>query len=176
MDRIELERKLNESREWLLATYSQLSKEELRRPLTTSEHDPENRWSALDHFAHLALIERNFVAIARRHLAGKEHPVGLANDETGRPRTREEVMASVHSMTEEWQRAHHDDAYEDVVALTLGARSATLELISDLSEAQLNEVIPGAPWADGTVGGVLGANAEHAQMHWHWVTKAGLLD
>ena len=96
MDRKELERKLNEGRAWLLETYSGLSEEQRRRPLTVSRHDPESRWTALDHFAHLALIERNFASIVRRHLAGEPNPVGLATNDLGQPRSREEVMASVH--------------------------------------------------------------------------------
>ena len=173
MNRVELEHKLNEGREWLLTTYGELNEEELRRPRTTSEHDPQNHWSALDHFAHLALIERNFNAMVRRHFSGHTNPVGLLNDEHGQPRTREQIMASVHEMTEEWQREHRDDSYNEGVALTAAARGETLQLMSELSDAQLEETLTGAPWADGTVGGVLGANADHGRMHWHWVEKAG---
>ena len=43
-------------------------------------------------------------------------------------------------------------------------------------KAQLAETLPGAPWDDGTVGGVLGANADHGHMHWKWVTDAGLVE
>ncbi len=43
-----------------------------------------------------------------------------------------------------------------------------------LSDVQLEEVLPGAPWADGTVGGVLAANADHGRMHWKWVKDARL--
>jgi hypothetical protein len=172
MNRIELEHKLNEGREWLLATYGELNDEELRRPRTASEHDPQNRWSALDHFVHLALIERNFNAMVRRHFSGHANPVGLLTDEHGRPRTREQIMASVHEWTEEWQREHHHDSYSEVVALTASARGETLLLMSELSDAQLEETLPGAPWADGTVSGVLGANADHGRMHWHWVEIA----
>jgi hypothetical protein len=173
MDRIELEHKLNEGREWLLTTYEQLSEEELRRPRTASEHDPQNHWSALDHFVHLALIERNFNAMIRRHFAGHANPVGLLNDDQGMPRTREQIMATVNEWTEEWQRQHHDDSLSEVVAITAAARGETLQLMSELSDDQLNETLPGAPWADGTVGGVLGANADHGRMHWHWVQESG---
>jgi hypothetical protein len=98
------------------------------------------------------------------------------NDEEGQPRTRAEIMKLVHAQTEEWQRAHHDDSFNEVVALTATTRGATLQLISELSDAQLDEILPGAPWDDGTVGGVLGANADHGHMHWKWVTDAGLDD
>ncbi len=59
MKRIEIERSLNESRKLAAGTRTAVSpKNNLRRPLTPSEHDPHNMWSALDHFVHLALIER----------------------------------------------------------------------------------------------------------------------
>mgnify|MGYP000367409347 CR=1 FL=1 len=47
---------------------------------------------------------------------------------------------------------------------------------SELTDEQLEEVLPGAPWADGTVGGVIGANADHGRMHWKWAKDAGVLD
>ena len=80
-----------------------LSDEQLRRPLTQSEHDPENHWTALDHLAHMALVERNFNAMVRRTSPGSANPVGLLNDDEGQPRTRDEIMKIVHAQTEEWQ-------------------------------------------------------------------------
>jgi len=156
MNRVELETKLNEGRNWLLANYGGLSEEQLLRPLTKSEHDPENHWTALDHLAHLALVERDFNAMVRRHFAGVPNPVGLMEDDSGKPRSRDEIMAIVHTRTEEWQVAHHGDTFSEVVALTAAARGATLTLIAELTDAQLEEKLPGAPWADGTVAGSWG--------------------
>lgn len=172
MRRAEIETGLNESRNWLLARYQELSPEHLELPLTKSEHDPENLWHALDHFAHLALIEDNFVAMVRRHVAGNPNPVGLLTNREGVARSREEVMASVHAMTDDYQRSHHGDSLSQVVALTARARAQTLQLLAELTDEQLNETLVGAPWADGTVGGVLGANASHARRHWQWVSEA----
>jgi hypothetical protein len=174
VNRVELEVKLNEGRNWLLAKYTGLSDEELRRARTQSEHDPENQWSALDHLAHMALVERNFNAMVRRHFKGSTNPVGLLNDDAGQPRSREEIMKLVHAETEAWQRDHHDDSFSEVVALNAAHRSATIQLISELSDDQLQEILPGAPWGDGTVGGVLGTNADHGHMHWRWLRDAGL--
>lgn len=56
------------------------------------------------------------------------------------------------------------------------ARGATLQLLSELSDDQLEEKLGGAPWADGTIAGVLGVNADHGRGHWKWVTEAGLLE
>jgi hypothetical protein len=174
MDRVELETKLNEGRNWLLAKYQSLSEEQLRRPLTKSEHNPDNQWTALDHFAHLALVERNFNAMVKRHFAGNPNPVGFMIDDQGRTRTREEIMVDVHADTEKWQVAHRDDSFSEVVALTAAARGATLQLIAELNDSQLEEILPTAPWADGTIAGVLGANADHGRLHWKWLEEAGL--
>jgi hypothetical protein len=174
--RIDIETTLNESRTWLLSTFDGLTEEQLRRPLTKSEHDPSNTWCALDHFAHLALVEKDFVHMIRRQLAGHSNPVGLLVDDEGDVRTREQIMKMVNERTEAFQRVHHGDPLSDVVALTAGARGETLGLLSELSDAQLGERLDGAPWGDGTIGGVLGANARHAHIHWDWATDAGLLD
>lgn len=176
MNRIEIEKKLNEDRAWLLATYAELSDAQLHDGLTPSEHDPSNLWSALDHLAHLALIERNFAAMVRRHVSGHGNPVGLTHDDEGTARTWDQIMASVHAMTEEWQLQHRGKSLDEVVALGQSARAVTLQLLSELSDEQLGETLPGAPWADGTVGGVLAANADHGRMHWKWVKDAGVND
>ena len=176
MNRIEIEKKLNDDRSWLLATYQELSDEQLLSDLTPSEHDHSNFWSALDHLAHLALIERNFAAMVRRHVSGHKNPVGLTTDDSGTPRTREAIMASVHAMTEEWQIEHRGISLSEAIAVTASARAVSLQLLSELTDEQLEETLPGAPWADGTIGGVLSANAGHGRMHWGWSKDAGLLE
>ncbi|MFN0094189.1 MAG: DinB family protein [Dehalococcoidia bacterium] len=171
LTRAEIEIKLNRDRAWLVETYSRLSEADLVRPATPSEHDPATEWNAKDHLAHLSLIELNFVRMVRRHLAGDANPVNLRADDSGRERSREEIMQMVHAMTEDWARQHHDKSLADVLAIGQRARGETLQLMSELSDAQLAETLPGAPWADGTVGGVLGVNADHGRMHWHWVKE-----
>ena len=172
MRRIDIEKELHEGRVWLLAKYEALSEEDLHRGLTPSEHDPSNMWSALDHLAHLSLIEHNFAKMVRRHVGGHDNPVGLRNDDSGRPRTTAEIMASVHAMTDEWQHQHAGKSFDEVVALGQTSRAVTLALVAELTDEQLGETLPGAPWADGSVGGVLAANAGHGRMHWKWVTDA----
>jgi hypothetical protein len=174
VNRIDIETKLNESRTWLLEHVKNLPKHDLHEPLTPSEHDPENKWSPLDHVSHLALIEGDFQQMIRRFLSGEKNPVGLLEADDGQKRTREQIMAIVNASTEKFQREHHHDSLSQVVALTAKARAATLMLLSELSDEQLEQVLPGAPWADGTIGGVLGANADHARMHWKWLVEAGL--
>jgi hypothetical protein len=166
---------LNESRNWILANYGELTEQQMRRPLTPSEHDPHHQWSALDHFSHLAHIEVTFARMIRRHLSGHANPVGLLKDDGGTSRPREQIFAIVHSTNDDFQHDHESDSFSDVVALTARARGKTLLLLSELSDAQLGEQLEGAPWGDGTIAGVLGTNASHTRMHWTWVTEAGLV-
>jgi hypothetical protein len=43
--------------------------------------------------------------------------------------------------------------------------------LSELTDDQLSSKIPGAPWADGTVGGIMAANADHARLHFKWAAE-----
>lgn len=171
MNRTEIEIKLNEDRAWLLDTYARLPETDLLRDATPSEHDPSSSWSAKDHLAHLAGIEKRFVLMIRRHFAGDPDAVDLANGPDGQPRTREQIMASVHDMTETWVRAHRAKPLSEVVALGQHARSETLQLLSELSDEQLLEKLPGAPWGDGAAGTILAINAGHGRIHWHWARE-----
>ncbi len=176
MTRIEIEMKLNENRNWLLATFEGLSEEQRRAPLTQSQHDPQSYWSALDHFAHLSLIEREFAKMVRRQLQGSANPVGLRTDKIGAERTRAEILAIVNQHTETFKEEHRLDTFEEVVALTGAARGETLVLLAELTDEQLTQPLAGAPWADGTIGGVIANNADHALRHWHWMNEAGLAE
>ena len=71
VDRVDIEIKLNRDRAWLLERLGSMSDEELTSPRTFSEHDPESRWSFADHFVHTTLIEQNWNAMFRRHVAGE---------------------------------------------------------------------------------------------------------
>ncbi len=176
IDRATVEQRLKDARDWTITSYKGLSEEQLTRPLTRSQHDPENNWTALDHFAHLALIEHDFARFIRRHISGHERPINFLHAEDGATLSREQIMAKVHASTEAWQQEHHAKSLDEVIELTGTAREATLALLSELSDDQIGESLPGAPWGDGTLGGVLAANADHARGHWHWVLEAGLLD
>src|SRR5438445_1760598 len=106
MNRGEIEVVLNRDRAWLFETYVAMSSDELVQGVTASEHEPSTMWNAQDHLAHLAGIEKNFNGMIRRHFAGDPNPVGLLTDADGQPRTRDQIMASVHEMTEAWIREH----------------------------------------------------------------------
>jgi hypothetical protein len=173
--RVEIESTLNDSRNWLLARYQLFTEEQLHAPLTQSQVDTDNYWSALDHFAHLALVEQDFATMIRRQLTGTSNPVGLLKDDRGEVRTREEIMAIVNARTEAFQKKHHAKSLSQVVALTGAARGESLKLLAELSDSQLDETLVGAPWSDGTIGGVLATNADHVRQHWGWMKDAGLV-
>jgi hypothetical protein len=172
MDRLQLETKLNRDRTWLLETCAMLEPEELGRGVTASEHDPGVRWSILDHLVHLAGIEQAFNSMIRRHLAGESNPVAVLTNADGSTRSREQIMATVHRANEEYVREHSAPSLSEAIALGQLARSETLALLAELPDELLGEKLPGAPWADGTIGGVLGTNADHGRMHWRWLKDA----
>jgi hypothetical protein len=191
MNRTEIEIKLNQDRVWLLEKYAGMSDEERSRPITTSKHDGEAQWSATDHLVHLSGIERAFNRMVRRYLEGDPNPVGLSSKPDGSAPTREEmmrvlketteeatrkreqIMARVHAMNEEWVAKHREKSFNEVVALGQKVRAETLELLASLTDEQLQQQLPGAPWGDGTIGGVMAVNGDHGRRHYDSVA-AGL--
>jgi hypothetical protein len=171
MNRTEIEIKLNQERARTLETWAAMPPDDLARSITTSKHDPEASWSAKDHLAHLAGIEKAFNSIIRRHIAGDPKPIGIMKNPDGTTPSREEIMGRVHAMNEAWVDKHRGKSFSEVVALGQKIRGETLALLAELSDEQLTERLPGAPWADGTIGGVIAVNGDHARQHHGWVTR-----
>lgn len=155
--------KLDKEKRLLEERYRALSADDLVCECTQSEADDGTPWSAKDHIAHLAMIERAFQGMIRRHLGGEKNPVGFGSG------SRDEIIARVHKGNEENVREHKDDDLDTLFADLDAARADTLSLLGSLSDEQLASPLPGAPWADGTIGGVLITNAYHAIQHWQWV-------
>ena len=172
MDRTEIEIKLNRDRAWLLETARALSEGDLTKPATASAHDPSSMWSAKDHLAHLAGIEEGFVQMIRNFLGGEANPVGVVNNADGTRRPMDEIMRVVNEMNERWVISHRQKPLVEIVAVGQQARAQTLALLGELSDEQLAQKLPGAPWSDGTIGGVLSVNADHGRMHWKLVKDA----
>jgi hypothetical protein len=172
MNRIELEATLNRERASLLESYAALSAEDVSRGLTTNRHEGSPQWSAKDHLAHLAGAEHIFNEIIRRHLAGDAEPIRLPKGPDGKLLPRDEIMPHIHAMNETWVNKHRDKTFSEVVALGQKIRSQTLALIAELTDEQLQEKVPGAPWADSSVGGILSVNAGHGRNHFKQVTEA----
>ena len=173
MNRIEIEIELHRGRADALEWVASLADDELRAPRTRSEHDPESWWSHADHFVHTTLIERSFNEMVRRHLRGEQGMDPAMVDESGASlRPLEDLMAYVHRYTEEWKQEQEGKPLDELVRIGLAVRADTLALLSELDDEQLASRIPGAPWGDGTVGGVLAIHAAHARMHRQW-SEAG---
>jgi hypothetical protein len=173
MNRIEIEIKLNTDRAWVLENFAAFSEEDCNRGITQSRQSPESKWSAKDHLAHLVGIEIAFNGIIKRHLEGNDNAIGIAVNEDGTRRSQEEIMAVVHALNEKWVKEHHDKSFDEIVAIGQKVRAETLALLAGLSDEQLNQKVPGAPWSDATVGGIIAVNGDHARQHFKWVT-AGL--
>jgi len=170
MDRIAIEIKLNRDRSWLLESLSAMSEEELFAPRTPSEYDPGKSWSFADHFIHTTLIEQNWNAMFRRHIAGEPGmPQRLNKD--GTPQSRDQVMAGIHRWTEAWADEQRGKPLAELARVGLAVRSDTLALLAELTDEQLASTIPGTPWADSTVGGIMAANADHGRTHYKWAKE-----
>ena len=157
--------KLQKELDDLIAYYDTLSAEDLRRWCTESEAPDGEAWAPKDHLAHLAMIERAFVGMISRGLAGDANPVGLSG------RDREDVMGQVHRGNQENVDAHREDDTRTLLADLQSARQETLTLLDKLTDEELARPLKGAPWADGTIGGVLITNAYHQRQHVDWVRR-----
>lgn len=173
MNRIEIETKLNTDRAWLLETLSAMSPEELNAPRTPSEHDAAKTWSFADHFIHTTLIERNWNDMFRRHISGEPGMAPRLKSD-GTPQSRDDIMLWIHNWTEEWAEKHRGKPLDELVRVGAETRADTLKLLSELTQEQLDSKIPGTPWADSTVGGIMAANADHGRMHFKWAKEGSL--
>jgi hypothetical protein len=164
-DRATITSKLERELEKLVTHYRAMPADDLARPCTESEADDGAPWSAKDHLAHLAMIERAFQAMIRRGVSGSDNPVGLGGTD------RSAIMARVHKGNEDNVASHKDDDLDTLIADLESARRDTLALLDELTDEQLAEPLKGAPWADGTIGGVLITNAHHQIQHTAWVQE-----
>jgi hypothetical protein len=59
-------------------------------------------------------------------------------------------------------------ALDELVRIGLAVRADTFALLHELTDEQLASKIPGAPWADGTDGGIMAVHTDHTHMHQRW--------
>src|SRR4051812_33928735 len=145
-----------------------MDEEERRAPRTRSEHDADSWWSHADHFIHTTLIERRFNDMVRKHIAGEPAMDPNMVDESGEKlREITDIMAYVHNWTEGWKVENEGKSLEELVRIGCETRADTLRLLAELTDEQLASKIPGAPWANGIVGGIMAAHTDHTLMHQH---------
>ena len=129
MNRMEIEIELHRGRADSLEWIAALTEDELTKPRTQSEHDPDSWWNAADHFIHTTLIEKNFNEMVRRHISGGQGMDTNIVDPSGKTkRSVEDVMAYVHRFTEEWKVEQHGKPLDELVKIGLAVRSDTLQL------------------------------------------------
>lgn len=165
-DRATIVSTLAEQRSRLEARYREFDPEVVTTPCTESEDPDGSPWSPIDHLGHLLRIEQAFLAMSRATLEGDRAPIKIGGS------TWEERLAQVHRDNEAHLASLRPLDVEKLLTELATARTATLSFIDSLSDEQLATPIPGAPWGDGTIGGVLMANAGHERQHLAWVDEA----
>ncbi len=157
---------LTTNREKLLARYRSFTPEELERVCTQSEAPDGSPWNAKDHLSHLANVERAFVWMINRALAGHPDPTGFK-----RLGERPAILSYIHNRNQKVMAEHHHDDLETLLADLAAARSETLKLLDSLADEQLATPVPGDQWTDGTVGGLFTVPGHHDAMHLNWVEE-----
>jgi hypothetical protein len=157
--RADLERALAE----LEADARSLTPEQLERRCTESEVPDAAPWSPKDHVAHLIRIERSFLMFAQRTVDGDAEPIGFSR----MGRTQDEVRAAIHLANQRHVEDLAARSLDELLAELRAARADTLAFIDAHDDETLARPVPGSPWGDGTIGGVLGRNAAHQMNHMH---------
>src|SRR5262249_53410755 len=107
-------------------------------------------------------------------------PVGFGDGSVSFQQPREGMLRALNAFTESWVVQHRAKSLSEVVALGQQVRAETLTLLAELTDAQLLEKLPGAPWPDGTTGargrgahagGGAGRRAAPPRRHWGWVQE-----
>jgi FAD/FMN-containing dehydrogenase len=159
---------LLEERTTLLAHYQTFTAEELEANCTASEASDGAPWRPKDHLAHLTRVERAFQGMIKSTLRGDADPVGFSRAGATK---REEVLAWIHRNNQDYVEAHRHDDLSTLLRDLAQARQDTLALLEHLTDEQLTLPVAGAPWADGTIGGILITNAHHEHLHLNWVEE-----
>src|SRR5215472_4118568 len=161
----ELERALAE----LEADARALTPEQLERKCTASEVPDGDPWSPKDHVAHVIRIERSFLTFARRTVDGDAEPIAFSRMGSN----QDEVRAAIHLANQRHVEDVASRTLDELFAELRAARADTLAFIEAHDDVTLARPVPGSPWGDGTIGGMLGRNAAHQTNHMR-AYRAGL--
>lgn len=162
--------KLKSERDRLIERYRNLTLLELETDVTESESEEGSFWSPKDHLAHLCHIEGAFRQMVRDTLDGKENPTKLTSDGSEK-RDRSSVIARVHRRNEKQVNLRRGEDLASLFVDLEAARNETIALVQSLTDEQLANRVPGAPWGDGSIGGVLITNGYHEAQHLAWVEE-----
>jgi len=164
-DRTKILSVLTSERAELERRYRAFGPDVVDRSCTDSESEDGAPWTPKDHLAHLLRIEEAFLSMAERTVEGHEKPLDFGATEPA------DVIKRVHDDNETHVRGLAAESVDQLLDQLADARAATLAFIETLDDEQLTQTIPGAPWGDGSIGGVLMANAGHEKMHLQWVDE-----
>lgn len=142
------------------AFYADLDEAEMVRPITESAVHGEQDWSAKDHLAHLVDVEVTFRAVVERSLEGDPDPAGMATVTSVAEAISRQNQVNARTVVE--RRAATPT---ELMQSLRQARTLTLALVESTSDTQLASRVPGAPWGDGSVAGVLSTIAGHHGRH-----------
>jgi len=159
--RAEIEAELERALAELESGVRALTPTDLVRPCTDSETPGAPAWSAKDHVAHLIRIERAFLGIATRATGGDPDPISFSSLGADQDAIRAAIHRENQRHVEELSSRSLDRLLDELRA----ARADTLAFLAAQDDAVLASPIPGSPWGDGTIGGVLGRNADHQRNH-----------
>ena len=159
--RSEIQSELEQALAELEADARSLSPEQLDRKCTESEVPGGAPWSPKDHVAHLVRIERAFLSYARRTADGDAEPIGFSRMGSN----QDEVRAAIHLANQRHVEDVAARSLDERFAELREARADTLAFIDAHDDETLARRVPGSPWGDGTIGGMLGRNAVHQINH-----------
>jgi hypothetical protein len=147
----------------LEADVRSLTQEQLEQRCTDSEVPGGAPWSPKDHVAHLIRIERSFLTIARSTVDGDVEPIAFSRMGSN----QDEVRAAIHLANQRHVEDLASRSLDELFAELRAARTDTLAFIGGRDDDTLARPVPGSPWGDGTIGGMLGRNAAHQINHVH---------
>lgn len=149
----------------LEAKYRSLGADVLRCECTQSEVPDGGSWTPLDHLAHLTQIEIAFREMCERTLAGDERPIRFEGS------SREEILAWVHRWNQKYVESRRSAGLDELLDELRKTREVSVAFVDGLTDEQLAQRVPGAPWGDGTVAGVMQTSATHGVTHLGWVDE-----
>jgi DinB superfamily len=163
MNRTEITAVLEQGQAEVFAALNALPPEQLEKGLKPSRADESIVWTAKDHFSHLIGIEKVFNGLIKTVLSGSPNPLAAKADDP--PKTKDEVMAPIHSMNDKWILTTREKSLPELIDLAKNVRSQTLALLADTTDEQLGQVITGFPWGDSPVAHLFVLHAKHGSQH-----------
>jgi len=143
---------------------------ELERPLTASEVEGGEMWTAKDHLAHAVGAERFFHGAINRAVSGAEDPVGFYTQAgSDDPAAQRNV---VNQLNERGASRFRDMSAVALFSRMGETREATLALLATLDDARLAQPVAHSPFGDGTIGSLFLQIALHFEQHLTWLDAA----